>query len=96
MKETRREVVVVTDYATDFGTKFTNKELCRECEIQEYKQVYFSLYNIANDKQRVLLTAMINELGEHFSSAYCEQSIGNDSLSELVESLMHRYDDAPF
>lgn len=89
MKETKKETIVVTEYTTDFGTKFTNKDLCRACENQEYKNVYNSLYNIANETQRILLDAMVEELSEHLSSAYCEQGIGNDSLYELVTSVMH-------
>ena len=91
MKETKRKTVVVTEYTTDFGTKFSDKDLCCECEIQEYKEVYASLYNMANAKQRVLLEAMTEELREHLSSAYCEQGISNEGLSNLIESL-----DAPF
>ncbi len=87
MKETKKQTIVVTEYTTDFGTKFTDKDLCKECEIQEYKNVYNSLYNIANETQRVLLNAMVEELSEHLSSAYCEQSISNDALYNLIENL---------
>lgn len=87
MKETKKETVVVTEYTTDFGTKFSDKNLCRKCENKEYRLVYQTLYNIADRKQRILLDAMVEELSEHLSSAYCEQGIGNDSLSELLESL---------
>ncbi len=89
MKETKRETVVVTEYATDFGTTFPDKDLCMECEGQEYKEVYASLYNIANDNQRILLEAMIEEMSEHIESAYCEQGICNENLCYLVESLTH-------
>ena len=87
MKETKKQTIVVTEYTTDFGTKFTDKDLCKECEIQEYKNVYNSLYNIANETQRVLLNAMVEELSEHLSSASCEQSISNDALYNLIENL---------
>lgn len=87
MKETKKQTIVVTEYTTDFGTKFTDRDLCKECEIQEYKNVYNSLYNIANETQRVLLNAMVEELSEHLSSAYCEQSISNDALYNLIENL---------
>lgn len=87
MKETKKETVVVTEYTTDFGTKFSDKNLCRKCENKEYRLVYQTLYNIADRTQRILLDAMVEELSEHLSSAYCEQGIGNDSLSELIESL---------
>ncbi len=89
MKETKKQTIVVTEYTTDFGTKFTDKDLCKECEIQEYKRVYSSLYDIANETQRILLDAMVEELSEHLSSAYCEQGIGNDSIYELVTSVTH-------
>ena len=87
MKETRKETIVVTEYTTDFGTKFSNKDLCRACENQEYINTYNSLYNIANETQRILLDAMVKELSEHLSSAYCEQSISNDALYNLIENL---------
>lgn len=87
MKETKKQTIVVTEYTTDFGTKFSNKDLCRACENQEYKNVYNSLYNIANETQRILLDAMVEELSEHLSSAYCEQSISNDALYNLIENL---------
>lgn len=87
MKETKRETVVVTEYATDFGTTFPDKDLCMECEGQEYKEVYASLYNIANDKQRILLKAMAEELIDHLNSVGCEQGIGNDSLRYLIEEI---------
>ena len=85
MKETKKETVVVTEYTTDFGTKFTDKDLCKECEIQEYKRVYSSLYDIANSEQKILLIAIMKELSEHLSSAYCEQGISNDGIADMVE-----------
>ncbi len=87
MKESKKQTIVVTEYTTDFGTKFTDRDLCKECEIQEYKRVYSSLYDIANVTQRILLDAMVEELSEHLSSAYCEQSISNDALYNLIENL---------
>lgn len=89
MKETKRETIVVTEYTTDFGTTFPDKDLCMECEGQEYKEVYASLYNIANDKQKILLTAIMDELSGHVYSAYCEQGISNESLCELITSVTH-------
>lgn len=87
MKETKRETVVVTEYATDFGTTFPDKDLCRKYEIKEYKEVYASLYNIANTEQKVLLDAMTEELINHLNSVGCEKGIGNDSLRNLVEEI---------
>jgi hypothetical protein len=85
MKETKKQTIVVTEYTTDFGTKFTDKDLCKECEIQEYKRVYSSLYDIANSEQKILLIAIMKELSEHLSSAYCEQGISNDGIADMVE-----------
>ena len=87
MKEINRKTIVVTEYTTDFGSRFTDKDLCRECENQEYINTYNSLYNSANETQRMLLDAIVKELSEHLSSAYCEQSISNDALYNLIESL---------
>lgn len=91
MKETKKETIVVTEYTTDFGTKFTDKDLCKECEIQEYKRVYSSLYHIANSEQKILLIAIMKELSEHLSSAYCEQGIDNDGIANMVEFYYHKY-----
>lgn len=91
MKETKKETIVVTEYTTDFGTKFTDKDLCKECEIQEYKRVYSSLYDIANSEQKILLIAMMEELSEHLSSAYCEQGINNDGIANMVEFYNHTH-----
>lgn len=91
MKETKRQTIVVTEYTTDFGTKFTDKDLCKECEIQEYKRVYSSLYDIANSEQKILLIAMMEELSEHLSSAYCEQGIDNDGIANMVEFYYRKY-----
>ena len=84
MKETKKETIVVTEYTTDFGTKFTDKDLCKECEIQEYKRVYSSLYDIANSEQKKLLDAIMDELSLHVDDNYCERDVLNDALRELV------------
>lgn len=89
MKETKKETVVVTEYTTDFGTKFTNKDLCRACENQEYADAIVSLFFSADEEQRVLLNAMVEELSKHFSSAHCEQGISNDGLGYIILSLTH-------
>lgn len=91
MKETVREVVRVTEYATDFGTECHDKDICAELEKQEYKRVYSSLYDIANSEQKILLIAMVKELSEHLSSAYCEQGIDNDGIANMVEFYYHKY-----
>lgn len=84
MKETKRQTIVVTEYTTDFGAKFTDKNLCKECEIQEYKRVYSSLYDIANSEQKKLLDAIMDELSLHVDDNYCERDVLNDALRELV------------
>ena len=84
MKETKKQTIVVTEYTTDFGTKCPNKDLCRACENQEYKNVYYSLYNIANETQRILLDAIMDELALHVDDNYCERDVLNNALRELV------------
>ena len=87
MKETKRETIVVTEYATDFGTVCSDEETCKEREAEEYKKVYASLYKVASDKQKILLDEIMSELKGHINSAYCEQGIFNRSLSELIDSI---------
>lgn len=87
MREAKRETIVVTEYATDFGTICTDETTCKEREAEEYIKVYTSLYNIASDKQKILLTAIMDELSEHVYSAYCEQGISNKGLCELVDNI---------
>lgn len=84
MKETKKETIVVTEYTTDFGTKCPNKETCAALEIQEYKDVYKSLYETANEKQKKLLDAIMDELALHVDDNYCERDVLNDALRELV------------
>lgn len=92
MRESKRETIVVTEYATDFGTICTDEMMCKECEAEEYIKVYTSLYNVPSDKQKILLTAIMDELSEHVYSAYCEQGISNDALCELVDNIRKHRD----
>lgn len=87
MRESKRETIVVTEYVTDFGTICPDEITCKECEEKEYEDVFTSLYNIASDKQKTLLTAIMDELSDHVYSAYCEQGISNKSLCELVDNI---------
>lgn len=87
MRESKKETIVVTEYATDFGTICTDETTCKEREAEEYENVFTSLYNVASDKQKILLTAIMDELSEHVYSAYCEQGISNKSLCELVDNI---------
>lgn len=87
MRESKRETIVVTEYATDFGTICPDEITCKEREAKEYEDVFTSLYNIASDKQKILLIAIMDELSNHIDSAYCEQSISNDALCELVDNI---------
>lgn len=84
MKETVRELVRVIGYATDFGTECPNKETCAALEIQEYKDVYKSLYETANEKQKKLLDAIMDEFTWHVNGNYCDYGVHNDALRELV------------
>lgn len=85
MKETKRETIVVTEYATDFGTICTDKITCKEREAEEYIKVYASLYKVASDKQKILLDEIMSELNNHIYSACCEQGISNDGIADMVE-----------
>lgn len=87
MRESKRETIVVTEYATDFGTICTDETTCKEREEKEYEDVFTSLYNVASDKQKILLTAIMDELSAHVYSACCEQGISNKSLCELVDNI---------
>lgn len=87
MRESKRETIVVTEYATDFGTICPDEITCKEREAKEYEDVFTSLYNVASDKQKILLTAIMDELSDHVYSAYCEQGISNKSLCELVDNI---------
>lgn len=95
MKETVRELVRVTGYATDFGTECHDKDICAELEKQEYKEVYRSLYENANEKQKILLDAIMDEFTLHIEDNYCERGVCNDALCELVKkerkSLFNNY-----
>lgn len=84
MKETKKETIVVTGYTTDFGSECPNKETCAALEIQEYKDVYKSLYETANEKQKKLLDAIMDEFTWHVNDNYCEYGVHNDALCELV------------
>ncbi len=84
MEETKKETIVVTEYTTDFGTECPNKETCAALEIQEYKDVYKSLYETANEKQKKLLDAIMDELALHVDDNYCERDVLNNALRELV------------
>ena len=53
--------------------------------------MYSSLYDIANSEQKILLIAMMEELSEHLSSAYCEQGINNDGIANMVEFYNHTH-----
>lgn len=86
MKTMKKEIV--TGYITDFGTRFSDEDLCVKCENQEYQEVFTSLYNIANDEQKVLLNVMIKELDEHFRRNYHrEPGVETCGLIHLIESL---------
>lgn len=84
MKETTREIVRVTGYATDFGTECSDKNSCAELEKQEYREVYKSLYETADKKQKILLDAIMDELSLHIDDNLCERDVLNDALRELV------------
>lgn len=87
MKESKKEVIVVTEYITDFGTKVSDKDHCEEVEDQEYMNVYNSLYRTASREQKLLLDAMMYELKERRDGNYCELGISNDALRHLIYNL---------
>lgn len=91
MKETKRQTIVVTEYTTDFGTVCHSEETCKEREEEEYKKVYASLYNVASDKQKILLDEIMSELNNHLYSACCEQGISNKGIANMVDFYNHKH-----
>ena len=81
MKENKVEKVVVTEYVSDFGEVFKDKNACKESERKRYKSM---LKKALESEFAPLVKKLIDEIDKHYMNAYCIIGIDDDVLCEII------------
>ncbi len=81
MKENKVEKVVVTEYVSDFGEVFKDKNACKESECKRYKSM---LEKALKSEFAPLVKKLVEEVDKHYMNAYCSLGIDDDVLCEII------------
>lgn len=81
MKEKKVEKIVVTEYISDFGEVFKNKDACKKSEIEKYD---FMLKKALKSEYAPIIRKFMEELHVHNGNAYCSIGIYDDVLCEIL------------
>lgn len=81
MKENKVEKVVVTEYVSDFGEVFKDKNACKESERKRYKSM---LFQALKSEFAPLVKKLVEEVDKHYMNAYCSLGIDDDVLCEII------------
>lgn len=81
MKVKTKKEIVVTEYVTDFGTVCKEKCQAIKTEAKEYEVLY---KKCLQSEFNPLIKKCIEELDKHISNPYCDLSIQDESLYEML------------
>ena len=88
MKENKVEKVIVTEYVSDFGEVFKDKNACRESECKRYKSM---LKKASESEFAPLIEKLIEEIDKHHMNAYCSIGIDDKMLREILQKHLHSF-----
>lgn len=81
MKENKTEKIVVTEYVSDFGDVFKDKNACKKSEIEKYNLM---LKKALKSEFAPLVKKLVDEVDRHHMNAYCSIGIDDDVLCEII------------
>lgn len=81
MKENKTEKIVVTEYVSDFGDVFKDKNACKKSEIEKYDLM---LKKALKSEYALIVKKLIDELDKHSGNAYCSIGVDDDVLRKIL------------
>lgn len=81
MKEKKVEKIVVTEYISDFGDVFKDKNACEKSEIEKYDLMF---KKALKSEFAPIINKLLEELANHSGNPYCSVGVCDDVLCKIL------------